>query len=141
MIVSNGLSGNKNMDGLCDVKECNRATYMGWRPLTERLGRQICEYHWQRHKDEKDSFDLFYKFGFTRPVRIRKPTPRTSTEKKQVHRGRKVLNPVKAKGSGCKACGAERGPGHTYCRKCARERKTQSNRLRQKRHYLKAAKT
>ncbi|HUW21024.1 MAG TPA: hypothetical protein VMW16_17125 [Sedimentisphaerales bacterium] len=129
------------MDGICDVKGCNRATYMGWRPLTERLGRQICEYHWRRHLDKQDSFDLFDEFGFRRPAGIRKPMLITSTEKKQVHHGRNVLKPVKAKGSGCKACGAERGPGHTYCPKCSRERKTQSNRLRQKRHYLKAAKT
>ena len=42
---------------------------MGWRPLTERLGKQICEYHWLRHKDPQDSFDLFDAFGFRKIVR------------------------------------------------------------------------
>jgi len=57
------------MDGLCDVKGCSRATYISWRPLTERRGRQICEYHWNRHKDKKDGFDLYEAFGFKRPAR------------------------------------------------------------------------
>jgi len=60
------------MDGLCDVvrlgsylfvvqnsapqivEGCNRATYISWRPLTERRGRQICKYHWNRYKDKKE---------------------------------------------------------------------------------------
>jgi len=54
------------MNRLCDVKGCRSLPLLGWRPLTERLGRQICEYHWRRHKDEKDSFDLFDEFKFRR---------------------------------------------------------------------------
>jgi len=44
------------MDGSCDVRECTQPTFMGWRPLTERLGKQICEGHWHRHKDPADIF-------------------------------------------------------------------------------------
>jgi len=57
-------------NGLCDVNGCSGATYLGWRPLTERRGRQICEYHWRRHLDEKDGFDLFEAFNFQRPARM-----------------------------------------------------------------------
>ena len=95
------------MDGLCDVKGCSRATYMGWRPLTERLGREICEYHWNRHQDKQDSFDLFDEFKFRRPAGIRKPVA-----KKDVAR--------------C-ACGRELIPGRRLCTVCATERKRQRN--------------
>ena len=60
------------MDGLCDVKKCSGQTYMGWHPLTERLGRKICEQHWRRHQDAHDGFDLFEEFGFKRPEGIPK---------------------------------------------------------------------
>jgi hypothetical protein len=53
-------------NGLCDVKGCQNLTLLGWRPLTERRGRKICEQHWRRHQDEKDSFDLFDEFKFRR---------------------------------------------------------------------------
>jgi len=72
------------MDGLCDVKGCNKATYMGWRPLTERRGRQICEYHWCRHKDEKDSFDLYDEFGIKKKIaalKIKPENPSTAESK------------------------------------------------------------
>ena len=98
-------------NGLCDVKEYSRATYMCWRPLTERRGGQICEYHWRRHKDEKDSFDLFEAFGFRRPAVVRKPVV-----KKDI--------PL------C-ACGRKRLPGRKFCSECAVERERQ----RKKRAY------
>ena len=42
--------------GFCDIPGCEELTYMGWRPLTEAIGRQICEDHWCRHKDCDDDF-------------------------------------------------------------------------------------
>jgi len=95
------------MDGLCDVEGCGKATYMGWRPLTESRGRQICEEHWLRHKDPQDSFDLFETFGFRRPVWIRKPIA-----KKNVPR--------------C-ACGRKRLPGHKFCAVCTERKKQVHN--------------
>lgn len=139
MTISNGLTGNKIMNSLCDVQGCSRETYMGWRPLTERLGRQVCKYHWRRHKDELDSFDLYEVFKFRRPEGIRKPMLITSIEKKQICHGQKILKPVKSKGSGCKACGAERETGHTYCQKCARYRQRQLHQRRQKRYRTRLA--
>jgi hypothetical protein len=89
-------------NGLCDVKGCQGLPLLGWRPLTERLGRQICDQHWRRHQDEKDSFDLFDEFGFRRPAGICKPI-----SKKDV--------PL------CQ-CGRERLSGHKFCTACADER-------------------
>ena len=94
------------MNGLCDVKECTNPVFMGWRPLTERRGRQICEYHWNRHQDKQDSFDLFEAFGFRRPPQAPKPEP--------------AAKPV------CN-CGREITPGHKFCDVCAAERKRQCN--------------
>jgi len=52
-------------DGICDVPGCSRETYMGWRPLKERIGHQVCELHWNGHK--AGTFDLYDAFGFKRP--------------------------------------------------------------------------
>jgi len=93
--------------GSCDVSGCQRETYMGWRPLTESRGRQICEYHWNRHKDETDGFDLFDEFKFRRPAGIRKPVPKKESAR-------------------CN-CGREITPGHRFCDVCAAERKRQRN--------------
>ena len=68
----------KQSKGLCDVPGCSGQTYMGWRPLTERMGRKICERHWRRHRDQQDSFNLFEAFGFRRPAGIPKQVPDTS---------------------------------------------------------------
>jgi len=87
---------------LCDVKGCGRATYMCWRLLTESRGRQICQYHWRRHQDLEDRFDLFEAFGFRRPAGIRKPV-------------------TKKKSALC-ACGRELLPGHKFCNICANKR-------------------
>ena len=122
------------MDGSCDVTGCTEQTYMGWRPLTERLGRKICEQHWRRHKDEQDSFDLFEEFGFKRPAGITKPKVKKDIDRCACGREHKP-KPVKGKVSGCRDCGGQREPGHSYCKKCGQKRKAQSNRRRQQRHY------
>jgi hypothetical protein len=69
------------MDGLCDVEECRGLPLLGWRPLTERIGRKICEQHWRRHQDKQDSFDLFNEFKFRRPERIRKSVAKSLAQK------------------------------------------------------------
>ncbi|MFH1716530.1 MAG: hypothetical protein ABIF19_04200 [Planctomycetota bacterium] len=156
------------MNGSCDVKGCDRETYLGWRPLTESRGRQICEGHWRRHQDPEDSFDLFEAFGFRRPAGIRKPVPkkdvprpapaldpgrtgrmqpaaepeppREKLERHEPAKPRPQTIPTIDRPSGCRTCGAEREPGHTYCPKCSRGRKKQSDRERQKRRYHKMQK-
>jgi len=70
-----------NMDGLCDLKGCRGLPLLGWRPLTEQIGRQICEYHWRRHRDEKDSFDLFEAFNFKRPAHRPRQLIQTKTRR------------------------------------------------------------
>ena len=92
-------------NGSCDVTGCTQPTLMGRRPLTERLGRQICEGHWRRHQDPEDDFGLFEAFSFRRPVGIQRPLA-----KKEVAR--------------C-ACGRERLPGHKFCTDCAQDRERQ----------------
>jgi len=109
----------------CDVTGCSEQTFMGWRPLTERIGRKVCEYHWRRHKDENDSFDLFEAFGFERPVGMTKPTLATQASSCKVLDFRRK----------CPDCGQPRESGHRYCSKCSKRRKAVSNRKRQKRHY------
>lgn len=131
----------------------------------ERLGKQICESHWRRHKDSGDSFDLFDAFGFERPPGIRKSimknnvprcdcgrerlperkfckkcaAERERQRKKRAYHERKnrpLLEPVEQKPIlRCKACGAERQRGHTYCEKCAERRKKISHRQRQSRYW------
>ena len=132
------------MDGQCDVKDCRRVTYMGWQPLTESRGRQVCEYHWTRHKDPQDSFDLFDAFGFRRPTKAPKPKPAAEPIPEIALRksSERISKPIAEQGPGlhCKACGAEREAGHTYCPKCAVERKKRSDRERQKRRYQKMQK-
>jgi hypothetical protein len=156
------------MNGLCDVQGCNRATYIGWRPLTERRGRQICEFHWRRHQDENDSFDLFDEFKFRRPEGLAKPvakkyvarcacgrelipgrrfckicaTERERQRKKRAYHERKnQQQPIEQESTLlCRQCGQQRGPGYTYCSKCSQRRNNQSNRERQRRHYSKSVK-
>jgi len=124
---------------------------MGWRPLNETLGRQICKKHWTRHENPNDSFNLFAAFGLRRPARIsksgaglfaagrlRQPRPNMiAAEPLQQQETTK-----QTEGSGgrhapgrCRSCGQAREPGHTYCEKCSRERRAEKNRKRQKRHY------
>ena len=154
---------------LCDVAGCTRRVLLGWRPLTERRGRQICEYHWLRHKDETDSFDLFDEFKFRRALGIWKPVlkkhiprctcgraldaghrfcaicakERERLRKKRAYHERKHAEPkpiVRDDTPRCRACREPRKPGHTYCDKCAEKRKKQSNRERRRRSYRKTVK-
>ena len=134
----NGCVIMKQSKGLCDVPECSGQTFMGWRPLTERMGRKICEEHWRRHKDQQDSLDLFEAFGFRRPAGMPKQVTKKDIVSCASGREREP-KPVKGKVSGCRDCGADREPGHRYCEKCGQKRKTHSNRMRQQRHYSKSS--
>jgi hypothetical protein len=151
-------------NGLCDVKDCRGLPLLGWRPLTERTGRKVCEHHWLRHKDDKDSFDLYDEFKFRRPEGIRKPiaekeaircscgqellprrmlcaecaAERERQRKKRAYHERKNPEPIEQENIlRCRACGQQRKPGHTYCSKCSQRRSEKSNRERQRRHYRK----
>jgi hypothetical protein len=153
------------MNGSCDVKGCDRETYLGWRPLTESLGRQICEYHWHRHNDKQDSFDLFDAFGFRRPARFiqsaeKKGVPscacgrelipghrfcdvcaaeRKRQRNKQYYHGKKdhQAEPIKESTLKCKQCGGPRLTDHIYCSKCAKHRKTITRRQAQSHYWRK----
>lgn len=87
--------------GLCDVPQCEEPTYMGWRPLTEKRGHQVCETHWNAHKAGR--FSLYDAFGFEVP-----PTAKRIVKLKDY----------------C-SCGNERQPGHEFCQTCIVERKRQ----------------
>jgi hypothetical protein len=152
-------------NGICDVEGCCRSTYMGWRPLTERIGRQICEFHWLRHRDEKDSFDLYDEFRFRRPVEIQKPVSRSHIlrcscgrellpgrrfctvcaaerkrqRKKRYYHGKKVnqAEPTEEIILKCKQCSEPRLPNHIYCSKCVKHRKIMTRRQAQSRYWKK----
>jgi len=85
--------------------------------VTERRGQQICEFHWLRHKDENDSFDLFDEFKFRRPEGIPKPVAKKNTPR-------------------C-ACSRELLPGRKFCTACAAKRE----RERKKRAYYERKKS
>jgi hypothetical protein len=154
------------MDGICDVNGCDEPTFMGWRPLTERRGRQICEQHWRRHLDEKDSFDLYDAFKFRRPEhKPRRPIQmetrrcgcgrellaghrfcaicakeRERRRKKRAYHERKNPKPEQVEQENtlrCKQCGRERKAGYTYCSECAKHRKTMTRRQAQSRYWRK----
>jgi hypothetical protein len=95
--------------GICDVGQCQEKTYMGWRPHTVALGRQVCRGHWERHKNSLDGFSLFDAFGFQRPLIHPKPIPKAKPVIKR--------EPEKT----C-SCGRPRRPRHQYCPSCAAER-------------------
>ena len=150
-------------DGICDVPKCRRQTYMGWRPLSEKIGHQICEHHWDRHKNKNDKFNLFDVFGFKRPQTKTRPVNVKLTEhcacgrelqlgrrlcrscaiEREKERKREYYHRSKTKKSPeiislrCRECGGQRLPGHSYCRKCGQRRRQKSNRERQRRHYKK----
>jgi len=95
--------------GICDIPKCGKETYMGWRPLTERIGRQVCKRHWDRHKNKNDRFNLFDTFGFRKPpILLLKAKPEKQPER-------------------C-ACGEVLQPGHRLCKECAAERGRQRKR-------------
>ncbi len=152
-------------NGLCDVKGCQGLPLLGWRPLTERIGRKICEQHWRRHRDNQDRFDLFKVFGFRRPAGFLKPA-----EKKDVSRcvcGRELLpgrrlctacakdrerqrkqrayhkrknqqQPIEQENILlCRQCGGPRLPDHIYCSTCAKRRKIVTRRQAQSRYWRK----
>jgi len=153
------------MNKSCDVKGCRGLPLLGWRPLTERIGRKICEQHWRQHQDEKDSFDLFDEFKFRRPEGIPKPTlrkyiprctcgrelapehrfctvcaaERKRQRNKQYYHGKKVnqAEPTEEITLKCKQCGGPRLPNHIYCSKCAEHRKTVARRQAQSRYWRK----
>ena len=120
-----------DMDGLCDVVGCSSLPLLGWRPLTERIGRKICELHWRRYRDEKDSFDLFDEFKFRRPAGIRKSVAKSAAQK-DVPQFRRRTDTLC-----CRQCGGERKSGHTYCSKCSQSRQRQANQQRQRRYRMK----
>ena len=120
-----------DMDGLCDVKDCRGLPLLGWRPLTERIGQKICEYHWRQHRDKQDSFDLFESFGFRRPPQAPKPVPAAKAGCGCGRQHNDVLH--------CRACGGPRLPGHSYCQKCNQSRQRQANQQRQRRHRMKCS--
>ena len=153
----------------CDVPGCANETYMGWRPLTERLGRKVCEYHWRRHEDQMDNFDLFEAFGFRRPAGVKKhktekditrctcgrerlpgrkyctqcATERERQRKKRAYHERKNRHEMPVEPGAvlrCRACGAERETGHTYCQRCAERRRKAARRQAQSRYWKKLQK-
>ena len=91
-------------NGICDVQNCKGQTDMGWRPLSEKIGRQVCEYHWCRHEDSSDNFSLFDAFGFPKLL-VASNSQRTNS--------RLALRQC--------TCGAELLKGCRYCPKCAKE--------------------
>ena len=101
---------------------------MGWRPLTERLGKQICESHWTRHKDPADPFNLWDVFGFRKPAGMQKPGAKSAAQK-DVLRFRRRMDTLC-----CRQCGGGREAGHTYCQSCARGRRQQAHQQRQRRY-------
>ena len=127
------------MFGRCDVIDCNGVTFMGWRPLTERIGRQICRYHWNGHKS--GGFDLFKAFNLQRPACVPRQHVKTETRRcdcsRALQNGHEQEKPKATKGRVCKSCGVERRPGYTYCDNCGKKRKTESNRQRRRRAYNK----
>jgi len=144
------------MNGNCDVPGCTDETFMGWRPLTEKRGRQICKTHWNRHKDSKDDFSLFDVLGFKPPERI--PTrpaqklsrsvparalvsepPRTTPQcPEETTANERFERSIKNRDSGCRACGGEREPGFTYCKSCGKDRRRRAHRERQHRYRQRA---
>jgi len=153
-------------NGLCDMKGCQSLPLLGWRPLSERIGRKICEQHWRRHLDEKDSFDLYDEFKFKRPVRKHKPAvtkevprcvcgrelqsghrfcaicakERERQRKRRAYHERKNQQQQTLEDNNtlrCKQCVKERKPGYTYCPECAKHRKTITRRQAQSRYWRK----
>lgn len=98
--------------GICDVKECRKESYMGWRSLAVPIGRQVCEHHWKKHSDKSNEFDLHEAFGFPKFYVERDIETSLSNGKLRL----------------CD-CGAELLPRHQYCENCAKER--ESNRKRE----------
>jgi len=153
------------MDGLCDVQGCQSLPLLGWRPLTERISRKICEQHWCRHKNKQDSFNLYEVFGFKRHEVIPRSTVKTQAQecdcgrellpghrlctvcakeherqrKRQYYHNKKnhQVEPVEESTLQCRQCGGPRLPDHIYCSTCAKRRKTMTRRQAQSRYWKK----
>lgn len=56
---------------MCDVTKCNRPTSLGYSAFGPGKNKDvsICEYHWEKHCDEKDKFDIVEHFY---PIRVEK---------------------------------------------------------------------
>jgi hypothetical protein len=115
---SKGLRDSVRDEG-CDVNGCPGRTHMGWRPLTEKTGRKVCEYHWRRHRDGQDSFDLFEAFGFRRPQPKKDIAPPVAELSLRRY---------------CGECGQPREAGHRYCPDCGRKRQRHAHQQRQKKY-------
>jgi hypothetical protein len=145
-------------NGLCDVAGCDEKTLMGWRPHTvsQEYGRQICRDHWEKHKDQRDSFSLFKAFGYPRPAAAKiKPaeqlsvatcacgrallpkrrfcavcaTKRERDRKREWQRQSKSQPVIEAPvGPKCQRCDNQREPGRVYCGPCAKIRERERRR-------------
>lgn len=101
--------------GTCDVRDCQRKTFMGWQPVSAPKGRQVCKYHWDEHRNKNSEFSLYDAFGFDRPVVL----PKTRVE---------TPPPVRR----CD-CGNELQPRHRFCEDCTSERERERKREYQRR--------
>ena len=56
---------------MCDVTKCNRGPILGYSAFGPRSKKDvsICEYHWKKHCDDDDKFDIKTHFY---PLRIEK---------------------------------------------------------------------
>ncbi len=45
---------------MCDVKRCNRPSILGYSAFGPKRNKDvsICEYHWEKHCDDDDKFDI-----------------------------------------------------------------------------------
>ena len=113
--------------GICDVKGCTRKTHLAWCSKTERIGRQVCEFHHRMHLDPDNRFNLFDAFSFKK----------ISTKALKSERGSRLS----MQGDRRCACGAPRKPKCTYCEECAKEREKVRKREYQRRKRAGMAKT
>ena len=45
----------------CDIPNCGRTFSVGWQCYGQ--SKHVCEYHWNRHCNDNDTFDLFKAFN------------------------------------------------------------------------------
>jgi hypothetical protein len=48
------------MKATCEIKRCRRHSLLGYGAFGPRRTKEVgvCEYHWEKHCDEEDKFDL-----------------------------------------------------------------------------------
>ncbi len=58
----------------CDVKDCSKASVLQYEAFGPGRKRQVgvCEYHWEKHCDEEDKFDLIGHFYLSQVDKRRK---------------------------------------------------------------------